>query len=92
MIWTGHSARMREMRNAYKTLVGKPKGKIPLKKPSCRCEDNIMLDIREVGLENVDWIHLAQDRNRWRALMDTAMNFQVTALLNKVQVVNIWVP
>jgi hypothetical protein len=62
------------VRNAYRILVGKPEGKRPLVRPRCRCVDNIKIDIREIGWENVDWIDLAQDRGQWRALVNTVMN------------------
>jgi hypothetical protein len=64
---------MGEMKNAYKTLVGKPK---PLERPRHRWEHNVRLDLREIGRESVDWIHLAQDRDQWRAFVDTVMNRQ----------------
>jgi hypothetical protein len=57
---------MGEMRNAYKTLVGKPEGKRPFGRPSRRWEDNIKTDLREIGFGSVDWIHLATDKDRWR--------------------------
>jgi hypothetical protein len=72
--WTGHVTRKEEMRNAYKILVGKPAAKILLGRFRCRLDDNIQMDIREVGCEGVDWIHLAQNRDRWRALVNTVMN------------------
>jgi hypothetical protein len=55
-----------EKRNAYRLLVGKPEGKRPVGRPRCRWFDNIRMDLREVGWGDVDWIGLAQDRNRWR--------------------------
>jgi hypothetical protein len=61
MRWAGHVARMGERRGAYRVLVGKPEGKIPLGRPKRRWEDNIKLDLLEVGCEGVDWIELAQD-------------------------------
>jgi hypothetical protein len=67
MRWTGHVGHMREMNGAYKILVGKPEGRRPLGRPRSRWEDNIMMDLREIGFGDVDWIHLAQDRDRWRA-------------------------
>jgi hypothetical protein len=57
---------MGERRGAYRALVGKPKGRRPLERPRRRWEDNIKIDLREVGWEDVDWIDLAQDRDRWR--------------------------
>jgi hypothetical protein len=68
MRWAGHVARMGENRNAYRLFVGKPGGKRPLGRPRRRWVDNIRLDLGEVGWSDVDWIGLAQDRNRWRAL------------------------
>jgi hypothetical protein len=58
-------ARMGEERKVYKVLVGKPEGKRPLGRPRCRWEDGIRVDLREIGLGGVDWIRLAQDRDRW---------------------------
>jgi hypothetical protein len=64
MRWTGHVVRMGEKRNAYRLLVGKPEKKRPLGRPRCRWVDNIRMDLGEVGWGNVDWIGVAQDRNR----------------------------
>jgi hypothetical protein len=68
---------MGEKRNAYRILLGKPEGKIPLGKPSRRWEDNIRMDLREIGWGGMDWIDLAQDREQWRALVNTVMNLRV---------------
>jgi hypothetical protein len=68
---------MREKKNAYKILVGKPEGKRPLGRPRRRCLDNIKMDLREIGWDGMDRIALAQDRNLWRALVNTVMNFRV---------------
>jgi hypothetical protein len=68
---------MGEMRNAYSILVRKPKGKRPLGRPRCKWEDNIRMDLREIGWECVDWIHLAQDKDLWRTLVNTVMNLRV---------------
>jgi hypothetical protein len=70
---------MGETRNAYRMLVGKPEGKRPLGRPRCtrRWVDNIKMDLREIGLDGVDWIELAQDRDQWRALVNTVMNLRV---------------
>ncbi|KAJ4446909.1 hypothetical protein ANN_13610 [Periplaneta americana] len=65
--WTGHVARMGESRNAYRVLVGRPERERPLGRPRRRWEDNIVMDLREVGYDDRDWINLAQDRNQWRA-------------------------
>jgi hypothetical protein len=67
MKWAGHVARMREKRNAYRILVGEPKGKRPLGRPRRRWENNIRIDLREIGWGGMDWIDLPQDRNQWRA-------------------------
>jgi hypothetical protein len=63
MRWAGHVARMGEVRGAYNILVGKPEGKRPLERPRRRWEDNIKMDLREIGFGDVDWIHLAQDKD-----------------------------
>jgi hypothetical protein len=75
MGWAGHVARMGE-KNAYGILVGKPEGKRPLGRPRRRWE-NIKMDLREIGLGGMDWIDLAQDRDQWRALVNTLMNLRV---------------
>jgi hypothetical protein len=77
MRWAGHVARMEETRNAYRILVGKPEGKRPLGRPIRRWVDNIKIDLREIEWDGMDWIDLAQDRNQWRALVNTVMNFRV---------------
>jgi hypothetical protein len=69
--WAGDIARMARMTNAYEILVGKAGGKRPLRRPRCRWIDNIRMDRREIGWEGVDWIHLAQDRDQWRAVVNT---------------------
>ncbi|KAJ4442259.1 hypothetical protein ANN_12125 [Periplaneta americana] len=74
--WAGHVARMGESRNAYRVLVGRPEGKRPLGRPRRRWEDNIKMDLREVGCDDRDWINLAQDRDRWRAYVRAAMNLR----------------
>jgi len=76
MRWVGHVARMVEGRGVHRVLVGKPEGKRPLGRPGPRWEDNIKMDLQEVG-GGGDWMELAQDRDRWRALMNTVMNFRV---------------
>jgi hypothetical protein len=68
---------MGEKRNAYRLLVEKPEGKTPLGRPRHRLVDNIRMDLGEVGWSDVDWIGLAQDRNRWRALVDSVLNLWV---------------
>jgi hypothetical protein len=77
MRWAGHVARMGEKRNAYRILVGKPEGKRPLGRPRRRWADNIKIDLREIGWDGMDWIDVAQDRDRWRALVNTVMNLRV---------------
>ncbi|KAJ4442621.1 hypothetical protein ANN_04210 [Periplaneta americana] len=75
--WAGHVTRMGESRNAYSVLVGRPRGKRPLGRPRHRWEDNIKLDLREVGYDDRDWTNLAQDRDRWRAYVRAAVYFPV---------------
>ena len=70
-------ARMEEGRGVHKVLVGKPEGKRPLGRPRRRWEDNIKMDLQEVGRGCVDWMELTQDSDIWRALVSTAMNFWV---------------
>jgi hypothetical protein len=77
MRWVGHVARMGEKRNVYRLLVGKPKGKRPLGRPRHRWIDNIKRNLLAIGLNVVDWIGLAQDRYRWRALVSSVMNLRV---------------
>jgi hypothetical protein len=75
--WARHVARMGERRGAYRTLVGKPEGRRPLGRPRRRWEDNNKMDLREVGCGGADCVDLAQDRDRWRALVYTVMNLRV---------------
>jgi hypothetical protein len=75
--WAGHVARMGERRGAYRALVGKPEGRRPLGRLRRTWEDNIKMDLREVGCGGIDWIDLAQDRDRWRALVNAVMNLRV---------------
>ena len=77
MRWAGHVARMEEGRGVHKVLVGKPEGKRPLRRPRRRWEDNIKMDLQEVGRDCEDRMELAEDRDRWRALVSTVMNFGV---------------
>ena len=77
MRWARHVARMEEGRSVHKILVGKPEGKRPLGRPRCRWEDNIKMDLEEAGRGCGDWMELAQDRDRWRALVSTVMKFWV---------------
>jgi hypothetical protein len=68
---------MGERRGAYRALVGKPEGRRPLGRRRRRWEDNIKMDLREVGWGGMDWMNLAQDRDRWRALVNAVMNLRV---------------
>jgi hypothetical protein len=77
MRWAGHVARMGEKRNVYSLLIGKPEGKRPLGKPRPRWMDNIQMNILGMGLNVVDWISLAQDRYKCRALVNSVMNLRV---------------
>ena len=77
MRWAGHVALMGEGRGMYRVLVGKPEGKRPLGRPICRWEDNIKMDLQEVVGSCGDWTELAEDRDRWRALVSTVMNLGV---------------
>jgi hypothetical protein len=77
MRWAGHVARMGEGRGIYRLLFGRPEGKRPLGRPRRRWEDNIKMDLREIGIEGANWIWLAQDRIQWRAFVSTVMNLRV---------------
>jgi hypothetical protein len=77
MRWAGHVARMGEGRGVHRVLVGKPEGKRPLGRPRRRWEDNIKMDLQEVGESCGDWMALAQDRDRWRALVSMVRNFRI---------------
>jgi len=77
MRWAGHLARMGEDRGVHRVLVGKPEGKRPLGRPRCGWEDNIKMDLQEVGGCRGDWMELAQDRDRWRVLVGTMRDFGV---------------
>jgi hypothetical protein len=70
---------MGEERGVYRVLVGKPEGKRPLGRPRRRWEDGIRMDLSEIDLGSVDWIRLAQNRDRWRAVVSAVMNLQVLA-------------
>ena len=76
MRWAGHVARMGEGRGVHRVLVGKPEGKRPLGRPRLSWEDNIKMNLKEVGGVG-DWMELAQNRDGWRALVNTVMNFRV---------------
>jgi hypothetical protein len=73
----GHVARMEEGRGAYRVLVGRPECKRPLGRSRRRWEDNIKMDLREIGIDGAYWIRLAQDRVHWRAFVNTVMNLRI---------------
>jgi hypothetical protein len=75
--WAGYVVRVGDRRDAYRDLGGRSEGNIPCGIPRCRWKDNIKIDLQQVGWEGVDWIDLAQDRDRWRALVIAVMNLQV---------------
>jgi hypothetical protein len=75
--WVGHVARMGEGRGVYRVLMGKPEGKRLLGRPRRRWEDNVKMDLQELGFGCEDWIGLAQDRERWRALVSAVRNLRV---------------
>jgi hypothetical protein len=77
MRWTGHVACMEQMKNSYRILLRKPKGKRLLGRPRYRWEDNIRMNLREIGWEGVDWKYLTQNKDQWQALMNMIMNLQV---------------
>jgi len=77
MRWVGHAALMGEERGVYRVLVGKPEGRRPLGRPRRRWVDNIRIDLEEVGCGYMDWIGLAQDKDRWRTLVSVVMNLRV---------------
>ena len=77
MRWAGHVASMGEGRGVHRVLVGKPEGKRPLGIPRCRWKDNIKMDLQEVGGSFGDGMELAQDRDKWRALVGTVRNLRV---------------
>ena len=77
MRWAGNVARKGEEREVYRVLVGKPEGRRPLGRPRRRWVDNIRMDLQEVGCGYMDWIGLAQDRDRWRTLVSTVMKLRV---------------
>ena len=77
MRWAGHVAHMGEDRGVHRVLVGKPEGKRPLGRPRRRWEDNIKMDLQEDGEGHGDWMELAQDRDRWRALVGMVRDFRV---------------
>jgi hypothetical protein len=72
----GHVAHVGKMKNAYRFLFGKPEGERPCRRPRHKWEDNIRMVVREIGWEGVDWMHLAQDRDQWQALVNKVMNLR----------------
>jgi len=77
MRWAGHVARMGQKKVVCRVSVGKPEGKIPLGRPRLRWEDNIKMDLQEVGCGDTDWIELAQERDRWRAVVYAVINLRI---------------
>jgi len=77
MRWAGHGLIMGEKRGVYRVFMGKPEGKRPLGKPRRRWDDNIKMDLQEVVCGVMDWIELAQDRDKWRPLVNVVMKFLV---------------
>jgi hypothetical protein len=75
--WVGHVARMGEERGVYRVLVGRPEGKRPLGRPMRKWKDKIKMDLREIGIDGVNWILLAQNRVQWRTFVNTVMNLRV---------------
>jgi hypothetical protein len=82
MRWAGHVSRMGEGRDVYRVLVGKPEAKMPLGRPRRRWKDGIEMDLREICWGDVEWIHLAQDRDRWQAGVNAVMKLRVLAPLS----------
>jgi hypothetical protein len=78
MRWARHVTHIGEGRGVYMILVGRPEGKRPLGRPSCRWEDKIKMDLREIGIDGANWIRLAQDRVQWQSFVNTVMNLRVS--------------
>jgi hypothetical protein len=76
--WARYIARMADGRDVYRVLVGRPEGKRPLERPRHKWEDIIKMDLREIGIDEANWIRLAQDRVRWRAFVNTVVNLWAT--------------
>jgi transcription termination factor 2 len=77
MRWAGHVARMEEGRGVYRVFVGRLEGKRPLGRPRRRWENNIKMDLREIGIDGANWIRLDEDRAQWRAFVNTVIDFRV---------------
>ena len=77
MRWAGHVAHLAERSDVFRVLVGKPEGKKPLGRPRHRWHDNIKMDLQSVGCDGMDWNDVAQDRDRWRALVTAVMKLRV---------------
>ena len=77
LIWTGHVTRIEEGKRAFKILTGKHTGKRPLGRPRRRWEDNIRMDLEEIGINAGNWVDSAQDRNCWRSLVNAALDLRV---------------
>ena len=75
--WTGQVARMEEGRRVFKMLTDKPTGKRPLRRPKRRSEDNIIMDLKEIGINVGNWVDSTQDKDYWRALVNAALNLRV---------------
>jgi hypothetical protein len=75
--WAGHVARMGEGRGVYRVLIGRPEGTIPLGRLRLRWENNIKMDLREIGIDGTNWIRLAQDRVQWRSFVNAVMDLRV---------------
>ena len=75
--WAGHVARMEEGKDAFKIVIDIPAGKRPLGRPGRRWEENIRMDLKEIGINAGNWVDSAQDRNYWRALVNAALNLRV---------------
>jgi hypothetical protein len=77
MRWVGYVTRMGEGRGVYRVLVGRPEGKRPLGRPRRRWEDNIKMDLREIGIDGANWIRLSRDKAQWWAFVNTVVNLRV---------------
>jgi hypothetical protein len=82
--WAGHVARMGEKKNAYRILVGKPEGNRPVGRHRLRWEDNIKMNLTDIGWGDMDWSDLAHNRDQWRALVNTVMNLRVLQNVGKL--------